>query len=466
MAKTIKDYQNAYNEAKKKGDKQGMAAAHAGAESIRADKGYSGGVDGSQHISIKKPSSGGSSSSKRPGGMSGMLAGMAGMMGSAVSGALSGSSSSKPSGGSSGSRPSGGSTGAVLGGGTAVKPGGVSPVKPGGIYTYKDSSGNIRQSTDQTHYVPLFEKYMKEYDETGDEEMLNLAATTLENRGLKLGESGSVDRYQELAKELLDSKRKELANKKYEESLKQNLENFATGVKGEIVSGIDAGVQQNIANLEAMKPMVQQAGMQANQAVQQSYYDAVNPNGAGAEQRAAMGLSDSGLTESAQIAASNAYQGAVNSNAQNVQNQLAQIDLAIRNAELSGDIATAQQLQAYYETVLQAGMQAANQIANSNRWALENGQNAYQNAIQNGFAQAGLTGKYNGQLTLAGQQAMREFESMDLSNKLATLNLAIQQAWGMKQAEADYLIKLAQQQGQNLDNIYLQTQIDFAKKQF
>ncbi len=36
----------------------------------------------------------------------------------------------------------------------------------------------------------------------------------------------------------------------------------------------------------------------------------------------------------------------------------------------------------------------------------------------------------------------------------------------MKQAEADYLIKLAQQQGQNLDNIYLQTQIDFAKKQF
>ncbi len=417
MAKTIKDYQNAYNEAKKKGDKKGMAAAHAGAESIRADKGYSGGVDGSQHISIKKPSSSGSSSSKRPGGMSGMLAGMAGMMGSAVSGALSGkrpsggSSSSRPSGGSTGavlgggtmsgmlagmagmmgsavsgalsgkrpsggsssSRPSGGSTGAVLGGGTAVKPGGVSPVKPGGIYTYKDSSGNIRQSTDRTDYAQLFDAYMKNYDETGDEEALNQAAITLGNRGLKLGESGSVDRYQELAKELLDSKRKELANKKYEESLKQNLENFATGVKGEIVSGIDAGVQQNIANLEAMKPMVQQAGVQANQAVQQSYYDAVNPNGAGAEQRAAMGLSDSGLTESAQIAASNAYQGAVNSNAQNVQNQLAQIDLAIRNAELSGDIATAQQLQAYYETVLQAGMQAANQIANSNRWAMENG---------------------------------------------------------------------------------------------
>ncbi|MBS7224847.1 MAG: hypothetical protein KH050_05835 [Clostridiaceae bacterium] len=463
MAKTIKDYQNAYNEAKKKGDKQGMAAAHAGAESIRADKGYSGGVDGSQHISIKKPSSGGSSSSKRPGGMSGMLAGMAGAMGNAVSGTLGGK---RPSGGSSSSRPSGGSTGAVLGGGTAVKPGGVSPVKPGGIYTYKDSSGNIRQSTDRTDYAQLFDAYMKNYDETGDEEALNQAAITLGNRGLKLGESGSVDRYQELAQQLLDSKRKELANKKYEESLKQNLENFATGVKGEIVSGIDAGVQQNIANLEAMKPMVQQAGMQANQAVQQSYYDAVNPNGAGAEQRAAMGLSDSGLTESAQIAASNAYQGAVNSNAQNVQNQLAQIDLAIRNAELSGDIATAQQLQAYYETVLQAGMQAANQIANSNRWALENGQNAYQNAIQNGFAQAGLTGKYNGQLTLAGQQAMREFESMDIANKLATLNLMIQQKFGWDAAAADVYLKQMQGQGQELSNIFQKLQNQFAGRQF
>ena len=457
MAKTIKDYQNAYNEAKKKGDKQGMAAAHAGAESIRADKGYSGGVDGSQHISIKKPSSGGSSSSKRPGGMSGMLAGMAGMMGSAVSGALSGSSSSKPSGGSSSSKP-GGSTGAVLGGGTAVKPGGVSPVKPGGNFTYTDSNGNIRDTTDSTDYYALYRKYFDagEYDKA--QEALNM-------RSNKLGTSGGWDDAQRYAQAAMDKVYAEQAKREEEEKYKQLFDEYA-GKQEAITSGIDAGVQQNIANLEAMKPMVQQAGMQANQAVQQSYYDAVNPNGAGAEQRAAMGLSDSGLTESAQIAASNAYQGAVNSNAQNVQNQLAQIDLAIRNAELSGDIATAQQLQAYYETVLQAGMQAANQIANSNRWALENGQNAYQNAIQNGFAQAGLTGKYNGQLTLAGQQAMREFESMDIANKLATLNLMIQQKFGWDAAAADVYLKQMQGQGQELSNIFQKLQNQFAGRQF
>lgn len=405
--------------------------------------------------SSSKPSSGssssssGSSSSKRPGGMSGALAGMAGAIGNAASGAL---------GGSSGSRPSGGSTGAVLGGGTAVKPGGVSPVKPGGNFTYTDSNGNIRDTTDSTDYYSLYRKYFDagEYDKA--QEALNM-------RSNKLGTSGGWDDAQRYAQAALDNIYADQVKREEEEKLNQALEDFAAG-KDYWTSGIDAGVQQNIANLEAMKPMVQQAGMQANQAVQQSYYDAVNPNGAGAEQRAAMGLSDSGLTESAQIAASNAYQGAVNSNAQNVQNQLAQIDLAIRNAELSGDIATAQQLQAYYETVLQAGMQAANQIANSNRWALENGQNAYQNAIQNGFAQAGLTGKYNGQLTLAGQQAMREFESMDIANKLATLNLMIQQKFGWDAAAADVYLKQMQGQGQELSNIFQKLQNQFAGRQF
>ena len=390
--------------------------------------------------SSSKPSSGGSSSSSKPssskrpsGGMSGALAGMAGAIGSAASGALSGSSSSKPS-------------------------GGISPVKPGGNFTYTDSNGNIRDTTDSTDYYALYRKYFDagEYDKA--QEALNM-------RSNKLGTSGGWDDAQRYAQAALDNIYADQVQREEEEKYKQLFDKYA-GKPDAIEAANQAAVDQNIANLEAMKPMVQQAGMQANQAVQQSYYDAVNPNGAGAEQRAAMGLSDSGLTESAQIAASNAYQGAVNSNAQNVQNQLAQIDLAIRNAELSGDIATAQQLQAYYDTVLQAGMQAANQIANSNRWAMENGQNAYQNAIQNGFAQAGLTGKYNGQLTLAGQQAMREFESMDIANKLATLNLMIQQKFGWDAAAAELYLTQMQGQGQNLSNIFQKLQNQFAGRQF
>jgi hypothetical protein len=49
----------AWNEANARGDKAGMEAAHAQAESIRANYGYSGGADGSQYIPTSKPSAGG-----------------------------------------------------------------------------------------------------------------------------------------------------------------------------------------------------------------------------------------------------------------------------------------------------------------------------------------------------------------------------------------------------------------------
>ena len=50
--KTIEQYQADYNAAKAKGDQAGMDAAHAGAQAIRAQQGYSGGSDGTQHINI------------------------------------------------------------------------------------------------------------------------------------------------------------------------------------------------------------------------------------------------------------------------------------------------------------------------------------------------------------------------------------------------------------------------------
>jgi len=51
-------YQQAYNDAKAKNDTAGMAAAHAGAESVRANSvngGYSGGDDGSGYIALSTP---------------------------------------------------------------------------------------------------------------------------------------------------------------------------------------------------------------------------------------------------------------------------------------------------------------------------------------------------------------------------------------------------------------------------
>lgn len=92
---SIQSYKDAYNAAKAAGDTAGMAAAHQGAESVRASAGYSGGTDGSQTISTgSSSSSSGSSSSGSSGGSS-----------------SSGSSSSGSS--SSGSSSTTGSTGTV-----------------------------------------------------------------------------------------------------------------------------------------------------------------------------------------------------------------------------------------------------------------------------------------------------------------------------------------------------------------
>lgn len=50
MAKTIDDYKRDWAAAKAQNNTAAMAAAHSGAEAIRASQGWSGGADGSQYI--------------------------------------------------------------------------------------------------------------------------------------------------------------------------------------------------------------------------------------------------------------------------------------------------------------------------------------------------------------------------------------------------------------------------------
>ena len=52
MMATIDDYKSAWAKANAAGDKAGMDAAHAGAEAVRAQQGYSGGADGSQYTPL------------------------------------------------------------------------------------------------------------------------------------------------------------------------------------------------------------------------------------------------------------------------------------------------------------------------------------------------------------------------------------------------------------------------------
>ena len=163
-------------------------------------------------------------------------------------------------------------------------------------------------------------------------------------------------------------------------------------------SAIQAGVDSAVAGLNNQKGTIQQAGDIANQAAQQTYMDVINPNGATAEQLAALGLRSSGLTESSVISAGNTLQSSINSNLQNVNNQLAQIDLAITQAKSQGNIAAAQALEQYYSQIASQMMNDANTILAYRQqqqaqqlayqqWLYEMQQSAAQNAWNQQFQQ-------------------------------------------------------------------------------
>lgn len=353
--------------------------------------------------------------------------------------------SGKTSASGSGSTSSGSSSSSSSRGATSSSGWGGTPT-----YSYTDWDGNQRTSDSNTDYAAAY----KQAKATGDIAGMQAA---LEQRAQKLG--ANKDSWQTEQESYLNSYKNAQQEQwsqpatEYKDMYDSYLSDYSAkedALRAEQQAKVDA----NIADLNAQKPKVQQAGAQANKAAQQSYYGLIDPNGAGAEQRAALGLSNSGLTESAQIAANNAYMGAVNNNARNVNDQLAAIDLAITQAQLSGDLATAQQLQSYYDSVLNAGLQAAGNIASLNRWGLENAQNQTQQGIANGFTQAELTGIYNGQQTMQGQQNAASLVQQELQNQISAENLRILLALGMQQGEAQLIADQYAAEGQRLANVY------------
>lgn len=273
----------------------------------------------------------------------------------------------------------------------------------------------------------------------------------------KLG--GKSDAWQEQAQEYLNGLYQQIYNpsldavNQYKDSVAGALAQYQQ-MQDSIYRRQQAAIEENIAKLNAQKTGIYQAGQDANKAAQQNYMNILNPNGANAEMLAALGLTNSGISESAAISAQNAYTSAINSNEQNVNNQIAAIDLAIESARLNGDIATAEQLQNYYNTVLQAGIQNANNILAANQWAISNGQNMNQQMIDNIFTEAGLTGNLNGNPTLEGQKLSYTIEGLSLENQLKQFQLLLQKAYGMKQAEAEYQAQLLANSGKSLENAY------------
>lgn len=305
---TISDLQSDYEMAKVKGDTAAMDAAHAAAEALRQQQGYSGGPDGSQHISL------GGGTSDGTGNKIDQALSLPGLSGNLVSGIVG--------------NVAGGVIGELL------------PGMMGG------QTGQVPQMPQDAY----LEEYLKAQEEYRD----------------------------------------------YMEQAAQNAQN-----------AIQAGVDNAVAGLNNQKGTIQQAGDIANQAAQQTYMDVINPNGATAEQLAALGLRSSGLTESSVISAGNTLQSSINSNLQNVNNQLAQIDLAITQAKSQGNIAAAQALEQYYSQIASQMMNDANTILayrqqqqaqqmQYQQWLYEMQQSAAQNAWNQQFQQQQAQwGQYN-----------------------------------------------------------------------
>lgn len=176
-------------------------------------------------------------------------------------------------------------------------------------------------------------------------------------------------------------------------------------------AAIQASVDSAVANLNAQKDSVGKLTKANNAAAEKAYMQTINPNGSLAENLAANGLLSSGLTESSQIQAGNTYQGALNENALTETEAIAEIERAITQAQLSGDLQAAQALSDLLTEIAEKGYQNVQDINALNQWQSQFGYNM-------GLDTAGLTGTYNGAPTLEAKRLQMEIEDRNDQKQL------------------------------------------------
>ena len=209
---------------------------------------------------------------------------------------------------------------------------------------------------------------------------------------------------------------------------------------------LQASIDSAVNNLESQKTTIGKNTEANNAAAEKAYMTAINPNGSYAEGLASQGLANSGITESSMISAGNTYQNALNSNATTQTEALAEIERAITQARLNGDIEKANALADLYKET------AAKQLENVDKI-----NSAYQWGQQFGLSQAEQTGTYNGQATLAARQLEIQKQQIeeDIANGKIDRETARKQLLYI-QAQIDNLN--AETEGQKLTNKYYSTQ--------
>ena len=216
---------------------------------------------------------------------------------------------------------------------------------------------------------------------------------------------------------------------------------------------LQASIDSAVASLNSQKSDVMKQTEANNAAAERAYMQSIKPGGSTAENLAANGLLTSGLTESSQISAGNAYQNALNSNATTQTEALAEIERAITQARLNGDIEKANALANLYKEVAAKGYENTQNIVAAGQW----GQ-------QFGLSQAEQTGTYNGQATLAArqfelqkQQVQQDLEAGKIDMETARKQLQYIQAQ-IDNLNAETRYTNSQTTGQDITNKYYSTQ--------
>lgn len=347
-----------------------------------------------------------------------------------------GSASGTGSGGSSSGKTSGGGSSSGSSGGTYTPAG-----------TYNDAL--IRQNdAQQAAEIDAIKKRYEEAKAIGDVAGMKKAHADAEAKRKEWGYSGGADGSDYIASGgIAGANLGTLMSNQYNQGF-QDYEKKMNDAAQAQQSALQASVDSAVANLNAQKYTIGKNTEANNAAAEKAYMTAINPNGSMAENLAAQGLLTTGNTESSQISAGNTYQNALNSNATTATEALAEIERAITQARLNGDIQKANALADLYKEVAGKQLDNVNSIISAMQW----GQ-------QFGLSQAEQTGTYNGTQTLAMRQLQMQLEQLEEDK----LNGKIDRETAQKQMEyiqAQIEKMRAETTGQNLSNKYSQWQLN------
>ncbi len=375
-----------------------------------------------------------------------------------VSGAAAGSTM-KGSDGSTWTKNSDGTTTISKGGSTwtygsasGTGSGGSSSGKTsGGTYTpagtYNDAL--IRQNdAQQAAEIDAIKKRYEEAKAIGDVAGMKKAHADAEAKRKEWGYSGGSDGSDYIASGgISGANLGTLMSNRYNQGF-QDYEDKMKAASDAQQSALQASVDSAVANLEGQKYTIGKNTEANNAAAEKAYMTAINPNGSMAENLAAQGLLTTGNTESSQISAGNTYQNALNNNATTATEALAEIERAITQARLNGDIQKANALADLYKEVAGKQLDNVNSIISAMQW----GQ-------QFGLSQAEQTGTYNGSATIAMRQLEMQEKQLeeDLLNGKISRELYNQQ---IAQIKAEIEKTQAETTGQNLSNKYSQWQLN------